>query len=263
MGCDSPAPTFGVKHVVPMGLSPPPLARGVIPFQSEEAAWQDGRPWIASSIQSHPASDRTLPVSDSNRCRYAVTASTFPQGFHRPCIPTHLLTSSNTRSAGLSSGLYAGCVTVGRPTVSTSRLRCPRAPSHTSASISVPRFSPLTAAAIRSAFIESIPLHNSLPRRPSTTQNRYIHSYAVCTRLTHLHSTTTPYPARRSTKTNSHLVGKAQYRLFRHSRFAERLAKSPFSRTPALGGQPFSWSPRGSLGEHPSLASRLYTLPGV
>ena len=42
--------------------------------------------------------------------------------------------------------------------------------------------SPLTASTIHADYIESIQLHSSLPRRPSTTQNRYILSYTVCTR---------------------------------------------------------------------------------
>ena len=81
--------------------------------------------------------------------------------------------------------------------------------------------------------------------------------------LARLHSTTPPHPARRSTKTNSHLVGKAQLRLPPHSRAPERLAKSPLFQDSRARRSAFSWRPRGALGEHPSLASRLYTLPGV
>ena len=41
--------------------------------------------------------------------------------------------------------------------------------------------------------------------------------------LTHLHATTTPHPAHHSTKSHSHLVGKAQHRLRRHTSTCERL----------------------------------------
>ena len=77
----------------------------IIPFQSEETAWLDDRPWTASSIQSHPASDRTRRGSASNSRRYALTASTFSSMLSYILPSTQRRTSSNTRSAGLSSGL--------------------------------------------------------------------------------------------------------------------------------------------------------------
>ena len=150
----------------------------------------------------------------------------------------------------IESGLYADCAAVGIPTAYTSRLRCPRALSYTTASISVPRFSWLTAAAIRSAFIESIQLHNSLPHRLYATQNTYIHSYTVCTRWrTFTPPTTTPHPARRPTKTNSHLVGNPPRRLPPPSRAAGRLAKSPFFQDSCTRRSSSSWSLRMERGQ--------------
>ena len=95
----------------------------VIPFHLDGAIKCAGRSWTLSSIQPHPASERTRPGSDSISLRKAFTAATF-SSIRRYSLPsTHRRTSSNTRSAGLSSGLYGGCTIVGTPTLSTSSLR--------------------------------------------------------------------------------------------------------------------------------------------
>ena len=78
---------------------------GVIPFHLVGAIKCAGRIRTLSSIHPHPTSERTRAGSDSSCSRYEFTASTL-SSIHRYSLPsTHRRTSSNTRSAGLSSGL--------------------------------------------------------------------------------------------------------------------------------------------------------------
>ena len=77
----------------------------LIPTRLDHAAKRAGSLWMASSIQSQPASPRTRSGFDSSSVRYASTAATLSSrlGYTFPSI--HRRTSSKTRSAGLSSGL--------------------------------------------------------------------------------------------------------------------------------------------------------------
>jgi len=79
--------------------------RNLIPTSFDHAAKRAGSFWMVSSIQSQPASPRTRSGFDSSSARYAATAATLSSrlGYTFPSI--HRRTSSNTRSAGLSSGL--------------------------------------------------------------------------------------------------------------------------------------------------------------
>ena len=77
----------------------------LIPFHLVGAIKCAGRIRTLSSIHPHPTSERTRAGSDSSCSRYEFTASTL-SSIHRYSLPsTHRRTSSNTRSAGLSSGL--------------------------------------------------------------------------------------------------------------------------------------------------------------
>ena len=88
-------------------LTPPDndLSPLLIPFHLVGAIKCAGRIRTLSSIHPHPTSERTRAGSDSSCSRYEFTASTL-SSIHRYSLPsTHRRTSSNTRSAGLSSGL--------------------------------------------------------------------------------------------------------------------------------------------------------------
>ena len=77
----------------------------LIPFHLVGAIKCAGRIRTLSSIHPHPTSERTRAGPDSSCSRYEFTASTL-SSIHRYSLPsTTRRTSSNTRSAGLSSGL--------------------------------------------------------------------------------------------------------------------------------------------------------------
>ena len=58
--------------------------------------------------------------------------------------------------------------------------------------------------------------------------------------LTHLHSTTTPYPPNRPPQTHSHLIGKAKNRLRTHPRSGKGSTQAPFFHTLCASTSAFS-----------------------
>ena len=164
------------------------------------------------SIQPHQVRERTRCGSDSKSVRNFCTAATLSSrlGYTFPSI--HRPTSSNTRSAGFSSGLYGGSWISGRPNPGIRRSRWLGAPSH-----------PPPADRNLGLLLQTIhrsPYHLSLHRvypgpmerrRPAIHHQKQVQPFIdQLETLAYLHTPASPDSPHHAAQPYPHLIGEAK-----------------------------------------------------